>query len=130
MNNIIQTVGRRKCSTAQIKLVPGDGIITINGKLINDFLQGSPTLLNAVQKPLEQLALENKYNITVQVSGGGITGQANAIQLGIARALCVIDSTYRTILKPKGLLTRDSRIKERRKYGLKKARKAPQFSKR
>jgi small subunit ribosomal protein S9 len=76
MNNIIQTVGRRKCSTAQIKLVPGDGIITINGKLINDFLQGSPTLLNAVQKPLEQLALENKYNITVQVSGGGITGQA------------------------------------------------------
>ena len=130
MNNIIQTVGRRKCSTAQIKLVPGDGIITINGKLINDFLQGSPTLLNAVQKPLEQLALENKYNITVQVSGGGITGQANAIQLGIARALCVIDSTYRTILKPKGLLTRDSRIKERRKYGLKKASKAPQFSKR
>ena len=130
MNNIIQTVGRRKCSTAQIKLVPGDGIITINGKLINDFLQGSPTLLNAVQKPLEQLALQNKYNITVQVSGGGITGQANAIQLGIARALCVIDSTYRTILKPKGLLTRDSRIKERRKYGLKKARKAPQFSKR
>ena len=66
----------------------------------------------------------------MQVSGGGITGQANAIQLGIARALCVIDSTYRTILKPKGLLTRDSRIKERRKYGLKKARKAPQFSKR
>ena len=130
MNNIIQTVGRSKCSTAQIKLVPGDGIITINGKLINYFLQGSPTLLNAVQKPLEQLALENKYNITVQVSGGGITGQANAIQLGIARALCVIDSTYRTILKPKGLLTRDSRIKERRKYGLKKARKAPKFSKR
>ena len=130
MNNIIQTFGRRKCSTAQIKLVPGDGIITINGKLINDFLQGSPTLLNAVQKPLEQLALENKYNITVQVSGGGITGQANAIQLGIARALCVIDSTYRTILKPKGLLKRDSRIKERRKYCLKKARKAPQFSKR
>ena len=130
MNNIIQTVGRRKCSSAQIKLVPGDGIITINGKLINDFLQGSPTLLNAVQKPVDQLALENKYNITVQVSGGGITGQANAIQLGIARALCVIDSTYRTILKPKGLLTRDSRIKERRKYGLKKARKAPQFSKR
>ena len=130
MNNVIQAIGRRKCSTAQIKLVPGDGKITINGKLITAYLQGNPSLLNSIQLPLEKLALQTKYNITIDVTGGGITGQASAIQLGISRALCSLDASYRTILKPKGLLTRDSRIKERRKYGLKKARKAPQFSKR
>lgn len=130
MDNVIHAIGRRKCSVAKIKLLPGEGVILINKKTITDYLQSNPALINAIQTPLDILGLQPNYNIEVQVSGGGITGQANAIQLGISRALSIFESSFRKTLKPKGLLTRDSRIKERRKYGLKKARKAPQFSKR
>lgn len=130
MDNVIYTIGRRKSAIAQVKLSPGEGLITINNKTITEYLQSSPALMYKIQAPLDLLGLQTNYNIDVTVSGGGITGQASAIQLGITRALASIEGTFRSILKPKGLLTRDSRVKERRKYGLKKARKAPQFSKR
>jgi len=130
MDNVIYTIGRRKSAVAQVKLSPGEGLITINNQPINEYLQASPALLYQIQAPLEVLGLQTNYNIDVTVSGGGITGQAGAIQLGITRALATVDISFRSILKPKGLLTRDPRVKERKKYGLKKARKAPQFSKR
>jgi small subunit ribosomal protein S9 len=130
MDNVIYTIGRRKSAIAQVKLSPGEGLITINNKPINEYLQASPALLYQIQTPLEVLGLQTNYNIDITVSGGGINGQAGAIQLGITRALATVDTSFRSILKPKGLLTRDPRVKERRKYGLKKARKAPQFSKR
>jgi len=130
MATIIQAVGRRKSAIAQVKVQDGKGDILINGKTVVDYLQGNPSSINQIQKPLEILGLASNFDIDVKISGGGISGQAGAIQLGIARALCLIDETYRAALKPKGLLTRDPRVKESRKYGLKKARKAPQFSKR
>nr|AIT94195.1 ribosomal protein S9 [Marsupiomonas sp. NIES 1824] len=130
MTKIIRAIGRRKSAVAQVKLSTGDGNMMINKKTITDYLQSNPVLISRIQTTLDTLDSPTTYDIEVQVSGGGITGQAEAIQLGIARALAGIDSSFRTVLKPKGFLTRDSRVKERRKYGLKKARKAPQFSKR
>ena len=130
MNTIIHTIGRRKSAIANVQVLPGNGNIFINNKTINDYLQQNPALVHIIQTPLDTLGLQTNYDIQIQVSGGGISGQVKAIQLGIARALCVVDSNNRTILKAKNFLTRDSRVKERRKYGLKKARKAPQFSKR
>lgn len=130
MNNIISAVGRRKSAIAQIKFMPGAGEILINNKTVIDYFQENPVLIKNIQAPLDILNLPQTYRIEIQVQGGGISGQADAIQLGIARGLLLINNKYRTILKPKNFLTRDSRVKERRKYGLKKARKAPQFSKR
>ncbi len=130
MSTIIHTIGRRKSAIANVQRLPGNGNIFINNKTINDYLQQNPALVHIIQTPLDTLGLQTNYDIQIQVSGGGISGQVKAIQLGIARALCVVDSNNRTILKAKNFLTRDSRVKERRKYGLKKARKAPQFSKR
>jgi small subunit ribosomal protein S9 len=127
-NNI--GVGRRKQATARVFLIPGKGNITINKKSGEPYLQYNETYLMAVWAPLETLRLEKQFDIVAFVNGGGLTGQADAIQLGVARRLSEIDSENRKVLKPFGFLTRDARIKERKKYGLRKARKAPQYSKR
>ncbi len=121
--------GRRKSSIARVRLVEGNGKITINGKDIDEFF-GLETLKVIVRQPLVVTNTATKYDVICTVKGGGFTGQAGAIRHGIARALNEANSEYRPALKSAGFLTRDSRMKERKKYGLKKARKAPQFSKR
>nr|YP_010336771.1 ribosomal protein S9 [Stylonema alsidii]UNJ15177.1 ribosomal protein S9 [Stylonema alsidii] len=123
-------VGRRKCAIARVRIFKGSGEILINNIEISKYLQYSPKYLQHVKEPLNLVNLETEIDIKVSVFGGGISGQAGAIRLGIARALCQINSDHRVILKSEGCLTRDARIKERKKYGLKKARKAPQYSKR
>ena len=123
-------LGKRKESIARVFLLPGEGNLIINKTSGDKYLQYNNTYLNTVWGPLEKLNLEKQYDIVALVNGGGLTGQAEAIQLGIARLLCKMTKENRAILKPFGFLTRDSRIKERKKYGLKKARKAPQYSKR
>ena len=125
----IYATGKRKSSIARVNLIPGTGKITINGKDINE-LYTLDTLKAIVLKPFNVANLMEKYDVTATVHGGGFAGQAGAISHGIAKALSTIDLETRGVLKRNGLLTRDSRVKERRKYGLKKARKAPQFSKR
>lgn len=127
-NNI--GLGRRKQAIARVFLIPGEGNITINKKPGDKYLQYNDNYLNAIWAPLETLTLEKQFDIVAIVNGGGLTGQAEAIQLGVARRLCEMDKENRLILKPFRFLTRDSRIKERKKYGLRKARKAPQYSKR
>ncbi len=121
--------GRRKSSVARVRMMPGKGEIIVNGKPMSEYL-GRKILEIIVRQPLVLTETEGKYDITVSVSGGGTTGQAGAIRHGIARALLKVDDDYRSPLKKAGFLTRDPRMKERKKYGLKKARKAPQFSKR
>ena len=121
--------GRRKRSIARVRLVEGTGAITINGKDIDEYL-GTDTLKVIVRQPLTVTNTLDKYDVICKVQGGGFTGQAGAIRLGIARALLEANIEYRPTLKAAGFLTRDAREKERKKYGLKKARKAPQFSKR
>ena len=121
--------GRRKSSVARVRLLEGTGNITINGKDINEFF-GPETLKVIVRQPLTVTNTASKYDVICTVKGGGFTGQAGAIRHGIARALNEANSEYRPALKSNGFLTRDPRMKERKKYGLKKARKAPQFSKR
>lgn len=122
--------GRRKSAVARVRLVPGNGQITINQKAGDLYLQFNSSFLSAVKSPLETLGLENEYDILVNAHGGGVAGQADAIRLGVARALCQLDPENRKPLKIEGYLTRDPRAKERKKYGLHKARKAPQYSKR
>jgi small subunit ribosomal protein S9 len=122
--------GRRKSAIARVRLVPGTGQMTINKRNGEDYLQNNPLYLSTVKAPLETLGLESEYDILVNVIGGGLTGQADAIRLGTARALCELDPDNRKPLKIEGYLTRDPRAKERKKYGLRKARKAPQYSKR
>ncbi len=122
--------GRRKSAIARVRLVPGTGQLVINKRPGDDYLQFNPSYLMTTKAPLEVLGLENDYDILVNVKGGGLTGQADAIRMGVARALCQLAPENRKPLKVEGYLTRDPRSKERRKYGLKKARKAPQFSKR
>ena len=121
--------GRRKSSIARVRLVEGKGTITINGKNIDEYL-GTDTLKVIVRQPLTATNTTDKYDVICKVQGGGFTGQAGAIRLGIARALLEANGEYRPVLKAAGFLTRDPRMKERKKYGLKKARKSPQFSKR
>ena len=121
--------GRRKKSIARVRLVPGTGVITINKRDIDDFF-GLETLKLIVRQPLETTQNLGKFDVIATVQGGGVTGQAGAIRLGIARALLEADAEYRPVLKARGFLTRDPRMKERKKYGLKAARRAPQFSKR
>ncbi len=121
--------GRRKSSVARVYLVPGSGKITINKRDIDDYF-GLETLKVIVRQPLVATNTVDKYDVKVNVGGGGYTGQAGAVRHGIARALLQVDDEYRPILKKAGLLTRDPRMKERKKYGLKAARRAPQFSKR
>jgi small subunit ribosomal protein S9 len=122
--------GRRKSAIARVRLVPGSGQLTINGKPGDLYLQFNPEYLAVVKAPLETLGLEAEYDILVNACGGGLTGQADAVRLGVARALCQLDPDNRKPLKVEGYLTRDPRAKERKKYGLRKARKAPQYSKR
>ncbi len=121
--------GRRKKSIARVRLVEGTGVVTINGKNIDEYF-GTEVLKVIVRQPLTATNTTAKYDVIAKVVGGGFTGQAGAIRHGIARALNEANSEYRPTLKSNGYLTRDPRMKERKKYGLKKARKAPQFSKR
>ena len=121
--------GRRKSSVARVYLVPGTGKITINKRDIDEYL-GLETLKVIVRQPLVLTNNADKFDVLVNVSGGGYTGQAGAIRHGISRALLEVDEEYRPVLKSAGFLTRDPRMKERKKYGLKAARRAPQFSKR
>lgn len=123
-------LGKRKQAIARVFLIPGNGNIVINKVPGEKYLQYNDTYLNIVRAPLEKLQLETQYDIISLVKGGGLTGQAESIQLGVARLLCKMESENRFVLKPYGYLTRDARIKERKKYGLRKARKAPQYSKR
>ena len=121
--------GRRKSSVARVYLVPGSGNITVNKKSLDDYF-GLETLKVIVKQPLVATGAEGKYDVLVNVYGGGFTGQAGAIRHGISRALLTVSADYRPVLKSAGFLTRDPRMKERKKYGLKGARRAPQFSKR
>ena len=121
--------GRRKKSIARVYLVPGKGDITINKRSIDEYF-GLETLKVIVRQPLTATETADKYDVIVNVKGGGYTGQAGAIRHGIARALLQVDNEFRPVLKKAGYLTRDPRMKERKKYGLKSARRAPQFSKR
>ncbi|GGA88023.1 30S ribosomal protein S9 [Ornithinibacillus halotolerans] len=121
--------GRRKKSTARVRLVPGTGNVTINGRDAKDYFPYDTQLL-ILNQPLQATETQGTYDVLVNVNGGGFTGQAGAIRHGIARALLEADPEYRKALKSAGFLTRDPRMKERKKYGLKGARRAPQFSKR
>ena len=121
--------GRRKKSIARVRLVDGKGTITINGKALDEYF-GTDVLKVIVKQPLVATNTLDKYDVICTVNGGGLSGQAGAVRHGIARALNEANSEYRPTLKSAGFLTRDPRMKERKKYGLKKARKAPQFSKR
>ncbi|MBD2300582.1 30S ribosomal protein S9 [Nostoc sp. FACHB-87] len=122
--------GRRKSAVARVRLVPGSGQLTVNGKPGDLYFQFNANYLGVIKAPLETLGLESEYDILVKAEGGGLTGQADSIRLGVARALCQLDPENRSPLKTEGYLTRDPRAKERKKYGLHKARKAPQYSKR
>ncbi len=122
--------GRRKTSVARVRLVPGTGQLIVNGKPGDLYFQFNSGYISAAKAPLETLGLENEYDILVNAHGGGLTGQSDSIRLGVARALCELAPENRPPLKTEGYLTRDPRAKERKKYGLHKARKAPQFSKR
>ncbi len=121
--------GRRKSSVARVRLVPGTGKIVINKREFEDYIPSAQTRLDVMQ-PLEMTETTNNYDVLVNVRGGGMTGQAGAIRHGISRALLEVNGDFRAVLKKAGMLTRDARVKERYKYGLKKARKSSQFSKR
>ena len=121
--------GRRKSSVARVRLVAGEGNITVNGRDVSEYFNYE-TLIRDVKQPLVLTNNEAKYDVIVKVEGGGFTGQAGAIRHGISRALLTVDAELRPALKKEGFLTRDARMKERKKYGLKAARRAPQFSKR
>ena len=137
MNKEISATGRRKRSVAKVKMVPGKGKITINGKDVNEYMPFA-TLVMDLKQPLVLTNNEKTFDIDVTTIGGGFKGQAGAIRLGITRCLLEYDApldqtredSYRKVLKAEGMITRDPRVKERKKYGLKKARRAPQFSKR
>ncbi|XHU96864.1 MAG: 30S ribosomal protein S9 [cyanobacterium endosymbiont of Rhopalodia gibba] len=122
--------GRRKSAIARVRLVPGSGELTINGKPGNIYFNRIASYIQSIKAPLETLGLEDDYDILVTSHGGGLTGQADAVKLGVARALCELAPENRQPLKIEGYLTRDPRAKERKKYGLHKARKAHQYSKR
>ena len=128
-NTQYRGTGRRKCSVARVRLISGKGQIVVNGKEANDYF-GRGVLETMVRQPLAVTGTEGRYDVIANVYGGGVSGQAGAVRHGIARALVLADDELRSSLKKTGCLRRDPRMKERRKYGLKKARKAPQFSKR
>lgn len=128
-NEVLYATGRRKTAVARVRLVPGSGRIIVNGKTLEEYF-GRTVLEAMVRAPLETVNAQDRFDVIANVRGGGIAGQAGALRHGIARALLQVDESYRVPLKRAGFLTRDPRMKERRKYGLKKARKAPQYSKR
>jgi small subunit ribosomal protein S9 len=121
--------GRRKRSIARVRLLPGDGTIIVNGRPVEQYITSLVERVKVLD-PLRVVGVQGSYNVVARIEGGGGTGQAGALRLGIARALCKIDADNRGPLKKAGLLTRDPRVKERKKYGLRKARKRPQYSKR
>ncbi|MDD3012794.1 MAG: 30S ribosomal protein S9 [Candidatus Gastranaerophilales bacterium] len=123
-------VGRRKCAIARVKVVPGKGKVIINNRTIKDYLGNRPSLEMVVYQPLVLTQNETKYDVYVKVVGGGISSQAGAIRHGISRALLELNEENKPVLRSEGLLTRDARVKERKKYGRKRARKRFQFSKR
>ena len=129
MTTPIQSTGRRKEAVARVRLRPGTGTITVNGRTFEDYF-ASATHRQMVQEPLRLLDQVEAYDVDATIEGGGVAGQAGALRLGISRSLIEVDETNRAALKKGGLLTRDARKKETKKYGLKKARKAPQYSKR
>lgn len=122
--------GRRKEAIVRVRLVPGNGQVIINGKSMEQYLGNRKTLHIPVKQPLVAAGVEDRYNVLVNATGGGIVGQSIAIRMGVARALKSINKEYEVIMRKEGFLTRDARVKERKKYGLKKARKASQYSKR
>ncbi len=124
-----RATGKRKESIARVRIVPGTGKITVNDRDLNDYFKRETAKL-MVAEPLKLTGVDSVYDVIADIDGGGITGQAGALRHGIAKALLEVNAEFRSILKKEGFLTRDSRIKERKKYGLKKARKRPQFSKR
>lgn len=125
----VHKIGRRKTSVARVYVKPGAGKVTVNGRDVKDYFN-TEVLVYKVNQPFLLTETAEQYDVTVNVFGGGITGQAEAIRLGVSRALCEINEEFRTVLKPHGLLTRDARMVERKKPGQKKARKKFQFSKR
>ncbi|MBQ8893343.1 MAG: 30S ribosomal protein S9 [Clostridia bacterium] len=127
--NYFYGTGRRKSSVARVRLLPGSGNVTINGRTMDEYF-GLETLRMLVRQPLELTGTMGKFDVVVNVVGGGVSGQAGAIRHGITRALIESDETLKSVLKKAGFVTRDPRMKERKKYGLKAARRAPQFSKR
>jgi len=126
---LVQSTGRRKQAVARVRLRPGTGTITVNKRTLDNYFP-SETYRMVVTEPLRLTTTEEVYDVDATIDGGGISGQAGALRLGIARGLLVLDEEHRAVLKRAGFLTRDSRKKESKKYGLKKARKAPQYSKR
>jgi small subunit ribosomal protein S9 len=122
--------GRRKCAVARVRMYPGSGTITVNGKTAPDYFGGRPLHQQNIELPLRLTGTADRYDIIVKVVGGGVSGQAGAVRHGIARALVRSDEELRPVLKRAHLLTRDARVKERKKVGLKRARKAPQYTKR
>jgi len=129
MKQAVLATGRRKTSVAKVWILPGSGKIIVNKRPLDEYF-GLETLKAEVKRPLESTATGSKFDVVANVKGGGYTGQAGAIRHGIARALLKIDEEFKPVLRKEGFLTRDPRMKERKKYGLKKARRAPQFSKR
>jgi len=129
LGETVRATGRRKESVARVRIVPGSGRFALNGRSLEDYFP-RPALQMVVTEPLRLTNTVDRYDVIAAIDGGGISGQAGAVRHGIARALVEADPTLRGDLKKRGLLTRDARVKERRKYGLKKARKAPQYSKR
>jgi small subunit ribosomal protein S9 len=129
LGETVRATGRRKESVARVRIVPGSGRFALNGRSLEDYFP-RPALQMVVTEPLRLTNTVDRYDVIASIDGGGISGQAGAVRHGIARALVEADPTLRSDLKKRGLLTRDARVKERRKYGLKKARKAPQYSKR
>ena len=126
---LVQSTGRRKRAVARVRIRPGDGTITINKRPLEDYFP-NPTHRMVLSEPLRLTSTEEQYNIDATLHGGGVSGQAGALRLGISRGLIALDPELRAMLKSAGFLSRDSREKESKKYGLKKARKAPQYSKR
>lgn len=126
---IYRATGKRKKSIARVTLVPGKGNVTVNSRDFKEYFKRE-SLITIIMEPFRVTNTENAYDVIADLSGGGVSGQAGALRHGISKALLEIDKEYRPLLKREGFLTRDSRIKERKKYGLKKARKKPQFSKR
>lgn len=124
-----EAVGRRKTSTARVRLYPGTGTVLVNDRPMAEYFPRATDVLQ-ITRPLQVTDTISSYNISIHVEGGGLTGQAGASSQGIARALCGADEALRSVLKANGLLTRDARAKERKHYGLKRARKAPQYTKR
>jgi len=126
---LVQATGRRKASVARVRLVDGSGQVTLNGRPLEDYFPTMATRLR-VMEPLQITQTQGRYDVLATLEGGGQTGQADALRLGIARALIVLDEELRPVIKKAGLLTRDARVVERKKYGLRKARRAPQYTKR